>query len=318
LAATGTADAAADAAVSAAGAAASVASGAAAYAKHEAACAANTAAATAATAAATAATAAAKAGELKEYASDEARRVAYQQLGKGVEMVMAKVERFLYRQVVDPDMPPTVQRGVQALVASLTDELDDTLLEKAAGAVLRSEADGGGTEPAFCGCFGVIRAFVLYHLMPWDKSIWAKMRDPVWCVALLIGSMPLLGVRVAWWVFVFLLLDHHDEFTLCNFVVTFKASHFVSGCFVAALSGTTTYMACNEAGDCHEAGPGVSLPAYEADLCAVLVQSLCCWVAMAFLPWATPKGGKLYKVSKKLDSHELAATKGGRLWYLVS
>ena len=54
----------------------------------------------------------------------------------------------------------------------------------------------------------------------------------------------------------------------------YQASHFLSGSFFASIIGTITYMICNENGDCDVNGPGVSTPAYEIDLAALVVQSV--------------------------------------------
>ena len=75
---------------------------------------------------------------------------------------------------------------------------------------------------------------------------------------------------------------------------------------------------------CAEGGAPGSAPAgFEFGLYGAILQSLVCWGAMGLLPWATPKGGKLYEVPKGVVggrqpiADSSITTKGGRLWYFM-
>ena len=94
--------------------------------------------------------------------------------------------------------------------------------------------------------------------MPWDKSIWARMREPFFWLVFLISMVSSLGVRVGWWTFLFFLLDKFDEFQLCMFIITFKVQNL---CFRACARA----MSCLEripdalARRAHPL-PGIALP----------------------------------------------------------
>jgi hypothetical protein len=86
----------------------------------------------------------------------------------------------------------------------------------------------GCCEGGLCSSCACVRAFVLYTLFPHDQSIWAMVKNPWWWLLTLIGIFPLWGVRVLWWLLVFLLKDKSDDYQLCSFVITFKATLFLA------------------------------------------------------------------------------------------
>jgi hypothetical protein len=74
-----------------------------------------------------------------------------------------------------------------------------------------------------------LRSFILYHLFPYDKSIWQSVHNPYWILFTTIGVLPFVGP--VWWLFLFILMDKHSEHQLCNFIIGFKASQYLSlGC----------------------------------------------------------------------------------------
>ena len=286
-----------------------------------------------------AASAATAAKHAASHVEDEARRQAFILLNRGVDRAMPRLSAYAKRQLLDPDMPHAVQRGLDAIVESSMVELREVLTEALTETVLQQPPRDqhkltAGPPPCCgdaCGPCRYARAFVLYHLFPHDRSIWASLRSPWWCLLTLVGVFPLWGVRVAWWTLVFVLKDKRDDFQLCTFVITFKASLFVAGGLQAALLGTVLYTACLEEDSCEHAAPGSAPAGFEFGLLGAGVQAAVCWVAMACLPWAKPKGGRLYELPPAVvkaqardeaaaaagtaGARSLARTKGGRLWY---
>jgi hypothetical protein len=124
-------------------------------------------------------------------------------------------------------------------------------------------------------------------------------------------------------VVIFLLLDKTDDYQLCAFVIDFKASLFVAGGLYSAFVSTSLYIACIELDDCHAGGAPGSRPAgFEFGLVGALLQAVVCWIAMGMLPWARPKGGRLYELPPARERHGAAyrtvvVAKGGRLWPLM-
>ena len=231
--------------------------------------------------------------------NDEAHKLALAMLQRGVEKAMPQLSKHLREQVVDPDMPSAIQQGVGAVVDVVVDEVEDILKEALTEKLLkRGHTQMLAAPPPPCcgpgtGCFGPLiaaRAFVRYHVLPADKSFWAKTKDPYFWVFFAVATFPILGLRVFWWTFIFLLLDKSDDYQLCTFVINFKASQFISGGIEAALMSSAIYTACLDADNCHTHAPGSVPVGFEAELVAAFVQAAVCWFAMAFLPFSRPMG----------------------------
>ena len=87
------------------------------------------------------------------------------------------------------------------------------------------------------------RAWVLYTLAPFDRSLWACTKDPLWWGLHALGATPVLGQL--WWVVVFLMHDRRDEGRVADFIVTFESSSFLSVGMYALVSGAATLLACS-------------------------------------------------------------------------
>jgi len=261
----------------------------------------------------------AKATKLATEAEDEVRKRALLMLEAAVGRAMPKVTSSLQAQLVDPDMPTPVAGGARAIADNLSSEIKEVILASLQDTVLRKADDERilAERPTFsAGPLVWIRAFILYTLFAHDKSSWAKYRDPFYWLFMLVGSVPVLGIRCAWWCLVFALQDHFDDYSLCNFVISFKATLFYSAGLQAAVLGSALYTACLEHDNCESAAPGSAPPLYELELLATLLQCAVCWAAMGCLPWATAKGGFLF-ADDRLAGEAAIHSKGGRLWPLM-
>ena len=275
-----------------------------------------------------ASTAKAAAMQVAHTVEDEARASAFILINKGIDRAMPKLTEYVKKELVDPDMPTSVVRGLDAIVDASMVEVRDILRETLTETVLKKTKDEKIRAPPRSCCVGgvcapckCLRAKILYTLFPHDRSIWSQMRNPWWWLLMLIGVFPLWGVRILWWCFVFAIKDRTDDYQLCTFVITFKASLFIAGGLQSAFLGTALSQACLEADNCETTAAGSNPPGFEFGLIGALVQSVCCWLAMACLPWASPRGGRLYELPAGLFRHtqpaSLAKTKGGRLWYFM-
>ena len=71
------------------------------------------------------------------------------------------------------------------------------------------------------GPFGAVRAAILYHYAPFDRTLWGRMRS-VPCVCLLcIASWPDWGVRTAFFTLLLtlILIADPDEYQLMQFIM---------------------------------------------------------------------------------------------------
>ena len=235
----------------------------------------------------------------------------------GVDAAVAKVGVKAKDSLVDPDMPAPVAYAAVAFVDSALPELKGVILETLANKFRKAVEDDDlmtAAPPPCCpNVFAFLRAFVLYHMFPHDKTIWAKLRDPWWWLFTVgLGSFPLYGVHVCWWAVVLLCKDRRDEYQLVDFVVSFKAAQFISGGVQAMMVGSILYTTCipNCTGD---EAPG-NHPNFRVELLFFLVKGGLCWLALLMLPWSEVKGGRLYV---PLKSDPDLARKGGRVWNLM-
>ena len=270
----------------------------------------------------------AAAGKILTAAEQEARAAAFVLIDDGIVRAMPKLTAYVKKELVDPDMPGAVVRGLEAVIDTSMLEVRDVLKETLMDTVLVKVKDKRITAPPLRCCTGEVcapcicmRAAILYILFPHDRTIWSQLKNPWWWLLTAISVFPLWGVRVLWWVFLFLIQDRTDDYQLCNYVITFKASLFIAGGLQSAILGTAIAHACLEDSNCDEAAPGSSPAGFEFGVIGALLQAASCWLAMAFLPWASPKGGMLYDVpsaaSRRMDHATIAKTKGGRLWYFM-
>ena len=237
---------------------------------------------------------------------------------KGVDLACEKIAAMAKAAVVDPDMPRPVRKVAEAVVDGFMPEVRDMIMESATAAFRKKVDDAAKmTAPAPPCCPNVparVRAHVLYHMFPHDKTIWACVKDPWWWFyTQALGAFPLWGVTTAWW-FVVLAFKWSespvDEFQLVDFVVSFKASQFTTACVQAMVVGATLYASCIP--DCSDGAPG-SEPAFRETLWLFFARVLLCWVALGLLPWSAVKGGYHYEpVRGELAS---VARKGGRVRY---
>ncbi len=89
----------------------------------------------------------------------------------------------------------------------------------------------------------IIRGFILYHMFPYDRSIWKSVKNPFWILFTIIGLVPIMGQF--WWLFVFLIKDKSIEHQLCEFIIGFKVSQFLSLGIISTVIGVLKYIRCN-------------------------------------------------------------------------
>eukprot|EP00936_MAST-01D_sp_MAST-1D-sp1_P001394 g1394.t1 len=207
----------------------------------------------------------------------------------------------------DPYMPKTVERTVHSVIdGAIVPDLREVARNAAASKVRRELHDERifAQAPGWCSPDPVrwLRAQLLYHLFPHDKSIFGKMRDPIWWLLMCAASFPLLGVSQAFWLVVFLAKDKSDEFQLVAFIVQCKVSQFVAlgigGLIVGAVQAAQCYTDADSVGGetlspCSKTGPG-STPGTYIGLLFTILQVLLGWFAAAMLPRSTRKGGRLF------------------------
>ena len=87
-----------------------------------------------------------------------------------------------------------------------------------------------------------IRAFVLYHMFPYDKSLWKSLQNPYWLLFTVLGMVPIVGQ--IWWIILFAMKDKTNEHQLCSFIIGFKASQFITIGVIGTYWGILKYIYC--------------------------------------------------------------------------
>ncbi|KNC55753.1 uncharacterized protein AMSG_11150 [Thecamonas trahens ATCC 50062] len=199
-------------------------------------------------------------------------------------------------------MPAAVQRAVDATIDDIWPdvkiEVMGAVLDKMA--VAKVPVDHGRPPPC-CGWPGPLawlRAGFLYTLRPYDRSLWRRLRNPLFLLLTLASVFPLFGVPQAFYLAVLLAIDHSDEFQLVDFILSFKGVQFITGGLFPACYGAVLYYLCTTGPDspavneCAKTGP--TLPLWEAGF--FLLQVVMVWLAAALLPRSEKKGGTSLEV----------------------
>merc|ERR1712216_463552 len=182
------------------------------------------------------------------------------------------------------------------LIDSVWPELEEEIMMEVAIAL-----DAAGDDPAQ-GRAGpdCIRAFFRYHLYPFDRSFWAKLRDPVWILWTLFTLTPVYGISPLCFFIIWVIIDKGDEFQLIQFILSFKGTQFITVGLLSMFRGFFTFMNCVTGGghgsrhDCDVIGPGVG-PEIWMNLAAFVFQVFLTWLSFLLLRCAEEKGRRQLK-----------------------
>ena len=183
--------------------------------------------------------------------------------------------------VADRDMPELIQKYVGAAMNVYMSDAQRELMDLVGQQLgVHTKGDGGRRRRRGRAAFGVrapknsfagfckrraraFRSWVLYVEVPYDKTIFGKMRVPVWWLFLACKLYSGWGVQSALFLLRLLLIDRTDEWQLFEFIVQFKGIQFFSG-IASILSGVLLYVGCagvvdkGEPHTCNTRGPGVN------------------------------------------------------------
>eukprot|EP00928_Gymnodinium_smaydae_P022477 TRINITY_DN18865_c1_g1_i1.p1 TRINITY_DN18865_c1_g1~~TRINITY_DN18865_c1_g1_i1.p1 ORF type:complete len:524 (-),score=97.53 TRINITY_DN18865_c1_g1_i1:56-1627(-) len=147
----------------------------------------------------------------------------------------------------DPHMWKSAKRGVRWALDSVFDDIKVEAGKALKGVVLSVDSE---TSDAPDRCIlhpGRLRAFVLHHLYPHDRSFFGKLRDPFFYILTLPSLVPLFCIREVYFMFILFLLvlsRPPDEFQLCAFILQFKSKQFITGGFLASMIALLRSFLC--------------------------------------------------------------------------
>ncbi|CAK0831720.1 unnamed protein product, partial [Prorocentrum cordatum] len=143
----------------------------------------------------------------------------------------------------DPDMWPCVRRLCGPLMEELWHDIDEEILKGVELSIYKDpppQDDGPRVGPLLR-----LRAFVLHHFLPHDRSIFGMLKDPVYLIFLAITFVPFWSARVGFYTLILLLLwaapDGVDEYQLTSFVLSAKGMQFLTSGVVNNAYGAADY-----------------------------------------------------------------------------
>ncbi|KAG9403389.1 hypothetical protein AC1031_006035 [Aphanomyces cochlioides] len=163
------------------------------------------------------------------------------------------------------------------------------------------------------------RACILYNLFPYDHSIWKSLKNPLWWAFNFVGLLPYIGQ--IWWCYLFLLKDKKDEHQLCQFIIGFKTTQFLTLGLGATFLGIMRYIYCTMLGDtCDVYGPLLS----PWNTLFFLGQIALVWIAFFYLPYTerpattvvSPRGAVRSSTYQDMFGNILHMDRGGYLMKL--
>ncbi|OQR96128.1 hypothetical protein ACHHYP_16938 [Achlya hypogyna] len=197
--------------------------------------------------------------------------------------------------IKDKDMPLYLQTNIDVAVDQFLPDVKVELFRKTkdlfvaatTAPPLRRLPSDPGFEPTSLterieASWHRTRACILYNLFPYDQSIWRCLKNPYWWVFTTLGMLPYVGQ--AWWCLLFVLKDKRDEHQLCQFIIGFKTSQFLTLGLGSTMLGVVKYLSCALQGSmvlCDAYGPMLS----PWNTLFFLWQIALVWVAFFYLPY---------------------------------
>lgn len=241
---------------------------------------------------------------------------------KTLSKVVERVPQIVKDALEDPDMPRCASRGKDRAVDATWPDVRVELMWELAVLLDGERPEYTVVERPGVDCF---RAFFRYHLYPYNKTLWGKLRDPIWVLFSLVSLVPLSGLCSGIFLFIFILIDKTDSFQLCSFILQFKGTQFISHGIIRSIMGFFIFMNCvtvDGRGDehhCEREGPGIA-GHYEVTVGGFLVQVVLVWVAFTLLSCSREKGRSSLKgaldIEEKADPNK-SRSAGGYLRYLL-
>ncbi|ETV68580.1 hypothetical protein, variant [Aphanomyces astaci] len=203
----------------------------------------------------------------------------------------------LKEAIKDKDMPLYLQANIDVAVDQFLPDIKVELSRKTkdlfvattnsnppastGGGILRPPPDHPQTLMEACHeRWHRTRAMILYNLFPYDHSIWRCFKNPYWWALTFIGLLPVVGQ--AWWCLLFVLKDKKNEHQLCQFIIGFKTTQFLTLGLWATCLGIVRFIYCTVHGpSCDIYGPLLS----PWNTLFFLGQIALVWVAFFYLPY---------------------------------
>ena len=132
---------------------------------------------------------------------------------------------------------------VQIELSDGVDEYFHAVHDGPTGDDLNGSGDGA-ERPAALGCCGKLRAYMLYHYLPYDHGLSWLFSDPLWLTLKVLSMLPLLGTEFVVFFVYFFVIDKDDEYQLTRYILDLKGLAVFSMGIAHAASGAAGYFSC--------------------------------------------------------------------------
>lgn len=259
--------------------------------------------------------------ERKELYMDMMEKWLKIQLQKQSEWIIDRLPGLIKDLLEDPDMPRFISKGKDRAIDGLWPDVREEIVWETAVFIDGQPVDERAEEIEKSAGVDCFRAFIRYHLFPYDQSFWVQLKDPVYIIFLIGCSIPVAGFYAFVFFLLFFLIDFRDEFQLIQYILTFKGFQFFTHGILRTVIGFWTFVACATApGDlnqnsCDKDGPGVTGP-YPVIIGGWFLQSIMVFVAFFCLRCSKEKGRAHLEVTEV--KHTGVTASGGYLyWFMV-
>lgn len=236
----------------------------------------------------------------------------------------------------DPDMCECIRYRINDLVDVLGNDLtlfveqmvdDQRNIMDGKVATTMDELGEFGDAPMFFTP-AWFRAFLLHHMMPFDRSLFGQVKDPVWWVFTIISLIPVYGIRIGFFLTLLICIvtgRPADEYQLTAYIIGFKGSQFISSGVIQACQAAVRYYLCVHPGGTHTCdtdGPGANQDLVSGTI-DFLGSCVLTWVAFFWLPCSARSAGMRVAVEKAEDEEtggccgSASQSRGGRLQGLL-
>ncbi|CAD7948220.1 unnamed protein product [Amoebophrya sp. A120] len=233
-----------------------------------------------------------------------------------LEKLLNKIrDRFANTLVDDPAMCECVKRKLVYGFYGLWEDVKEEAKLAIKTSVLKTEKSniGDDVDLVCCSCtdfwarsrpFSWFRAFVLFHYLPYDKSMFGKFRDPVFVLFFLLTLLPVFAVRGFFFAVVLFFVccgtprgqRRPDEYILVQYILGFKGMQFVTGGVLMALYGSMEYYSCVQTRNCEASGPGKNITdGLALSLLEFFFNIFLTWTAFLSLPFSEKHGGSSFQ-----------------------
>ena len=168
--------------------------------------------------------------------------------------LMQKLREIMKKNMTsDPDMWERVKVLQRSMIDTLWEDVEKEIELNVELAWLhpmdpnQQPEQGSKLSNQLWSCYRFFRRKVLRHYLPFDRSIFGKLKDPIYVALTLTMLIPNAGFRVSVlsMILTFILFPRPpDEFQIINFILLCKGTQFLTGGLVSMGQGATIYFGC--------------------------------------------------------------------------